>query len=204
MHDKLQAENGSFLPSTQLQIKIVFWGSAYSGKTTTLRFLVSRLKQYTINKPLSVETTDRHTLYLDYVPLLVPLTKGSAQSNCLIHLVTTTGQKRFLCTRERAARGADTVVFVADSGGKRKADNIRSYDELTAFTGHGEIPIVIQANKQDLKGASNIDEIRMYLNLPADTQVVPTVATNGEGLGELFFAALNQALMGVSALERTD
>jgi signal recognition particle receptor subunit beta len=122
----------------------------------------------------------------------------------LIHLVTTTGQKRFLCTRERVAKGADSIVFVADSRGERKEDNIRSYDELMAFTGHGAIPIVVQANKQDLKDASSIDEIRMYLNLPAETQVIPTVATNGEGLGELFFAAFNQALMGVSTLERID
>jgi small GTP-binding protein len=187
-----------------LQIKVVFWGSAYSGKTTTLRFLASKLRRYLVSEPLSVETTDRHTLYLDYVPLEVPLTKGSTQSSCLIHLVTTTGQRRFLCTRERAARGADTVVFVADSNVEKKAENVRSYDELVAFTGDGRIPVLVQANKQDLKDASKVDEIRKYLDLPMETEVIPTVATNGKGLGELFFAALNRALTGVSSVERID
>jgi len=204
MRENFERSDGSYSSLVPLQIKIVFWGSAYSGKTTTLRFLASKLKRYLVSKPLSVETTDRHTLYLDYVPLMVPLTKGSAKSNCLIHLVTTTGQKRFLCTRERAAQGADTVVFVADSDEERKVENQRSYDELLAFTGHGRIPVLVQANKQDLKEASDVDEIRKYLNLPKQTQIIPTVATNGKGLGELFFAALNQALTGVSIVERID
>lgn len=182
----------------------MFWGSAYSGKTTTLRFIASKLRHYLVSEPLSIETTDRHTLYLDYVPLEVPLTKSNTRSSCLIHLVTTTGQRRFLCTRERAARGADAVVFVADSNVEKKAENVRSYDELVTFTGHGKIPVLVQANKQDLKDVSNVEEIRKYLNLPMETEVIPTVATNGRGLGELFFAALNQALTGVSAVERID
>jgi hypothetical protein len=204
MQKKLENWNGSFPLLPPLQIKIVFWGSAYSGKTTTLRFLASKLRRYLLSKPLSVETSDKHTLYLDYVPLEVPFTRGNTQSKCLIHLVTTTGQKRFLCTRERVARAADAVIFVADSKEEKKEDNVRSYDELLTFTGHGRIPVLVQANKQDLKDASKLDEIRNYLNLSKDTRVIPTVATNGKGLGELFFAALNQALTGVTSIERPD
>jgi small GTP-binding protein len=204
MREKMEDRNRSHGLLVPLQIKIVFWGSAYSGKTTTLRFLAAKLRRYLVSEPLSVETSDKHTLYLDYVPLKVPLVKGNMQSNCLIHLVTTTGQKRFLCTRERAAGGADAVIFVADSKKDRMSENVRSFDELLAFTRNRRVPIVVQANKQDLNDTTCVDEIRTYLNLPEDAHVIPTVATNGKGLGELFFVALNLALIGASALERID
>jgi small GTP-binding protein len=180
-----------------IQFKIVFWGAAYSGKTTVLRFLASQLSDYLTSRPLSVETTDKHTLYLDYVPIMLPVVIGGVKLSTLIHLVTTTGQRRFLCTRERAAQGADTVIFVVDSSAKRIEDNIRSFDELMAFTGQGEIPIVVQANKQDLDDALKVDEIRRYLNLPDNVQIIPTVASNGRGLSKLFFTTVRQVLRGV-------
>jgi small GTP-binding protein len=199
---KIQSSRRSFPQTPPIQVKIVFWGSAYSGKTTTLRCIASSLKPHLANKPLSVETTDKHTLYLDYVPILIPLESGQLGRNCLIHLVTTTGQKRFLCTRERAAKGADAVIFVADSCAHKIDDNIRSFDELMAFKSNGEIPIIVQANKQDLEDALGVDEIRSYMNLPQEIKVLPTVATTGKGLDKLFFAALKQALRGMFGIEK--
>nr|MDO8097960.1 ADP-ribosylation factor-like protein [Candidatus Njordarchaeota archaeon] len=182
-----------------VQFKIVFWGTSYCGKTTALRFLASKLRSFLASNTLSVETTDQHTLYLDYVPIMLPFAIGDRKLNSLIHLVTTTGQRRFLCTRERAAQGADTVIFVVDSSAKRVDDNIRSFDELMAFTNQSEIPVVVQANKQDLDDALKIEEIRGYLNLPRDMQIVPTVATTGKGLSKLFFTVLRQVLKGVAS-----
>jgi small GTP-binding protein len=180
-----------------VQFKIVFWGPAYSGKTTALRFLASKLRSYLASKPLSVETTDKHTLYLDYAPIILPIVIGSHKINSLIHLVTTTGQCRFLCTRERAARGADTVIFVVDSSAKRIEANIRSFDELKAFSDQRKIPLVVQANKQDLVDALKVEEIRKHLDLPGNVQIVPTVATTGEGMSNLFFTTIRQVLKGV-------
>jgi signal recognition particle receptor subunit beta len=77
----------------------------------------------------------------------------SMNISLFVNVNTTTGQERFLTTREYVLQNADRVVFVADSDPEKMADNIRSFQELVAFTKDTHIPILIQLNNRDLPNA---------------------------------------------------
>ena len=104
-------------------------------------------------------------------------------SSSYVH--TTTGQKRFLATREQVARNADCVLFIADSQEHRLEDNMRSFEELIAFT-ENKIPIIVEANKQDLPKAMQTGDLKRVLRLPKDIPVYPASAINCRGVYKVF------------------
>ena len=69
-------------------------------------------------------------------------------------LYTVPGQVKYNTTRKMVLKGADAVVFVADSEARRYQDNIEGLNNLTnnlAQMGANieEIPLVLQYNKRD-------------------------------------------------------
>ncbi len=87
-----------------------------------------------------------------------------------VQITTTTGQERFLTTREYVLQNADGVIFVADSNPQKMPDNQRSFQELIAFTQDTGIPILIQLNKRDLPNGISVMTFKRALGLPeADT-----------------------------------
>ncbi|MFB0561145.1 MAG: ATP/GTP-binding protein [Candidatus Lokiarchaeia archaeon] len=164
-----------------LQIKIVFWGPASSGKTTNIRALGKLFPDNVIGEPYEVSTSEGRTIWEDYLALQLEF-----PSYCLVfHVHTTTGQKRFLATRERVARNADGVLFVADSQEQRLDDNMRSFEELIAFT-ENKIPVIVEANKQDLPNAMSAEKLGEKLEVPEGIQIYPASAIRCEGVYEVF------------------
>jgi len=162
------------------QLKLVFWGPGASGKTTLLRHLSTRLSPLVVSERIEISTSEDHTLLSDYLALQLPLDTFVI----LLHLVTTTGQRRLLVTREFAAAGADGVLFVADSRPNAIADNRRSYEELQAYIGATGrlIPVVIMANKQDLPGSLSTEAVSRYLQPPPEHPVLGASALYGSGV----------------------
>jgi signal recognition particle receptor subunit beta len=188
----LQSSDVSYSPKQMRQLKLVFWGPGASGKTTLLRYLSSRLHPLIASNRIEISTSEDHTLLSDYLAIQLPLNSLII----LLHLVTTTGQRRLLCTREFAAAGADGVLFIADSQRNAKAENYRSYEELRAYlaaTDHN-IPVVIMANKQDLPGCLRPTTIRRHLQPPPETPVFGASALNGTGVQAVFQRLVQEVL----------
>lgn len=166
------------------QLKLVFWGPGASGKTTLLRHLATRLSPLTVSERIEISTSEDHTLLSDYLALELPLNTFVI----LLHLVTTTGQRRLLVTREFAAAGADGVLFIADSQPNAMTDNRRSYEELRAYIGATGrlIPVVIMANKQDLPGCLSAEAVSRHLQPPPETPVFGASALFGSGVQVVF------------------
>ncbi|MFX1563851.1 MAG: ATP/GTP-binding protein [Promethearchaeota archaeon] len=174
------------------QLKLVFWGPGSSGKTTLIRFLSNRLHPLVASNRIEISTSEDHTLLSDYLAIQLPLNSLII----LLHVVTTTGQRRLLCTREFAAAGADGILFIADSQQEAKTENCRSYEELRAYLAiiNRQVPVVIMANKQDLPGCLRPTTIRKHLQPPPETPVFGASALDGTGVQSVFQRLVQEVL----------
>ncbi len=116
------------------------------------------------------------------------LTVPAGAQRSALHLLTTPG--RLSCSEERRLllRGADAVVFTADSRAWRQDANLILLDELgaeLAVGGPGDrAALLLQYNHRDDPEALPLAELEALLN-PVGWPSVPTVATTGEGLPDL-------------------
>ena len=94
-------------------------------------------------------------------------------------------------TRKLVLKGADAIVFVADSEVGKMEENKDSLGNLTGNLAEyklslDEIPWVIQYNKRDLPNVYTLDELNAELNPGAKVPVFEAVATQGKGVFETF------------------
>jgi hypothetical protein len=171
---------------------LVYWGPGESGKTTNFFKLKETYPERKISQGFSIATTDERTLWQDSLFLKFNF-HYTKPYELIIQIVTCTGQERFLSTREFVVQGADGVIFVADSDQERMESNMRSYQELIAFSKENKTPILIQLNKRDVKNAVPLEVFKNTLRLPrAETDhfghriVYEVIAKKGIGVVEVF------------------
>ena len=174
----------------ELQVKIVYYGPAKSGKTTNLESLHANIQtedQKPKNKIVSLATSSDRTLFFDFFPLETVSVKGYRTK---FQLYTVPGQVIYNTTRQLVLRGVDGIVFVADSQYDKMEENVESFKNLednlkTLKLDLGEIPYVLQYNKQDMPNPAPTDYMDFLLN-NRDVQVpsFPATATKCEGVFE--------------------
>jgi signal recognition particle receptor subunit beta len=108
------------------------------------------------------------------------------------HLYTVPGQVFYNATRKLVLKGADGVIFVADSQRAVMDANLESLANLRDnFAEMGidltDFPMVIQYNKRDLPDILSIDEMNEALN-PRDIPFYGAIATTGDGVLKTFTA----------------
>ena len=135
-----------------VQIKIVYYGPAVGGKTTNLQRLHAAAQERHRGEFISVSSQQDRTILFDLLPL-----KGVGFHGFEIRfqLVAVPGQARYASTRRLVVRGADAVVFVANSATDRLQENVDSLREMADYLvannlDPATIPLVFQHNKQDL------------------------------------------------------
>src|SRR5688572_4728234 len=180
----------------EITAKIVYYGPGLCGKTTNLQFIYDNLPA-TINKGrmLSLATKTDRTLFFDFLPIDLGTIRGLRTR---LQLYTVPGQVFYNTTRKLVLKGADGVVFVADSQ-KRMADaNVESLRNLEEnLAEHGiklsEIPVILQFNKRDLPEVLSLDEMNAMLNR-FNAPIYEAVATTGIGVHETLRAATRLVL----------
>jgi len=168
----------------ELILKIVYYGPALSGKTTNLVQIHRHVDPSHRSELLSLKTTEDRTLYFDFLELRLGKIVGL---NPRVQLYTVPGQPHYEATRRLVLRGADGVVFVADSQLQRMKDNLESWIAMRNHLGSYGIqfpglPHVVQLNKRDLPGIVSPNLFRRALGLDLDEPVVEAVAANGTGV----------------------
>ena len=167
-----------------IQIKIVYFGPALSGKTTSLKALFKRFGKE--DKLKSIESSIGRTLFFDYGTIMFE----NSQWKLKIHIYSTTGQDFYIVTRPITLRRIDGIIFVADSQKFVYERNLTSWNELRSYFGDTfkEIPVMLCFNKQDLAEKFNskhfLDEILFY-NFN-NIQINKTIALDGYGILESF------------------
>ncbi len=176
-----------------IQFKIVYWGPGESGKTTNFFRLREKFELLKLTRGYSIDTTEGRTLWEDSLYLLFKFALNDIKYNIITHVVTCTGQERFLSTREYVLDGADGIIFVGDSSPEKIEQNKRSFRELISFAKSKNIPYLVQLNKRDLNSAIPIEKFKVHLGLPLQEAypdgtfvVYPTVALQGENVISCF------------------
>jgi signal recognition particle receptor subunit beta len=152
--------------SREIILKIVYYGPGLSGKTTNIKYVYTATNPDARGKLISLETKAERTLFFDFLPLSLPAIRGFKTR---LHLYTVPGQLFYSASRKLIMKGADGVVFVADSQRDRFEANLIALDDmkenLAAYSYDIEkIPFVIQYNKRDLPNPVPVDELRAALN----------------------------------------
>jgi signal recognition particle receptor subunit beta len=176
-----------------IQFKIVYWGPGESGKTTNFFRLREKFDLLKLTRGYSIETTEGRTLWEDSLYLLFKFTLHDVKFNIITHVVTCTGQERFLSTREYVLDGADGIMFIGDSDPEKLEQNKRSFRELVSFANPKKIPYLVQLNKRDLPNAIPINQFKIQLGLPllreysdGTAVVYETEALQGKNVVECF------------------
>ena len=183
----------------EIVCKLVYYGPARSGKTTNLQWVHRAIPESHRSDMISLATENDRTLFFDYLPLELGQVSGFRTR---FQLYTVPGQVYYNATRKLVLRGADGVVFVADSQPGRQEDNLESLRNLQEnLLEHGfdvrEMPLVIQYNKQDLEDALPAEELDATLNF-RDVPARPAEAIRGLGVLETLRAASELVLRGLS------
>ena len=169
----------------ELTAKIVYYGPGMCGKTTNLQYLHEELPGDGRGRMVSLATKTDRTLFFDFLPFDLGSIRGMKTR---LHIYTVPGQVLYNETRKLVLKGADGIVFVADSQELVLDGNIKSFHNLEDNLGAqgmnlAEMPHVLQFNKRDLPHLSSIDELSRTLNR-YEVTFYKSVATTGVGVKE--------------------
>nr|WP_005037675.1 hypothetical protein [Holophaga foetida] len=169
----------------ELTAKVVYYGPGLCGKTTNLQHVYDSLPQDGRGKMLSLATQTDRTLFFDFLPIELGTIRGMKTR---IQLYTVPGQVFYDATRKLVLRGADGVVFVADSQSPMLDSNRESFqnliDNLKEQGADLEtMPHVIQWNKRDTPNALPVEILEREVNR-FKTPTFEACATRGEGVRE--------------------
>jgi len=172
----------------EITIKIVYYGPGLSGKTTNLQYLHSILTPETRGKLLSLATETDRTLFFDFLPIELGKIRDFSVR---FQLYTVPGQVRYNATRRLVLRGADAIVFVADSQRTMNEENIESLKNMrenliSNNINPDNIPLILQYNKRDLPNILSIDEMNKDLNKDGKYKYEESIAIAGKGVKESF------------------
>ncbi|NJK88824.1 MAG: GTPase domain-containing protein [Myxococcales bacterium] len=171
--------------SRELIAKIVYYGPGRCGKTTNLQQIHAKMRPETRSDLLSVATETDRTIYFDLLPLNLGTISGM---KFMVRLFTVPGQVYYSETRKLVLKGADGIVFVADSQNHMMDENRQSLADLKANLGvngldYSTIPLVMQWNKRDLPQLISEAELDATLN-ERGVKALPAVAAKGNGVLE--------------------
>lgn len=180
----------------ELNLKIVYYGPAFSGKTSNLIYIHSRVDPQKRSNLVSLKTQEDRTLYFDFLQLELGKINGLTPK---IHLYTVPGQAIYESSRRLVLRGADGVVFVADSSVQRLGDNIESWnrmkDHLASFNIYPvRFPTVVQYNKRDRNDAMSPKDLSLELGVngfPTHESIAP----QGDGVFETLKSIIGGVMM---------
>jgi len=169
-----------------LQVKIVYYGPAMSGKTTSIKSLFSYFNKE--NSIKSIESSVGRTLFFDFGVLQFKGTEWGIK----FLIYSATGQDFYASTRPATLNGVDGIIFIVDSQIENLKHNLRSWNELEALFGTEiySIPIVISLNKYDLFGIKKVEgeQFLSYINYNRfkHLSIKETAALNGDGVLDSF------------------
>ena len=169
----------------EVNLNIVYYGPALSGKTTNLEQIHTRTKSTVRSELFTLNTREDRTIFFDFMQLEIGQVAGLRPK---FGLYTVPGQVYYEATREAVLRRADALVFVVDSQASRLEDNIASWRDMERQLARmrrsvRSLPVVVQFNKRDLPDALPVADLKAALevgNLPSHE----AAAAKGIGVSE--------------------
>jgi mutual gliding-motility protein MglA len=192
------------LKHNEIECKIVYYGPGRSGKTTNLEYIFRTFKKQVTDQLVSIDTEGDRTLFFDFLPMGLGKIRGC---DVRVQLYTVPGQVQYSSTRKLVLKGADGIVFVADSFAIRRDKNILSLKDLDQNLKECglnifKIPLVLQYNKRDMSSLSDgsipimpIEMMQNDLNKQLKVPFFPASALTGDGVGKTLKESLKLTLL---------
>jgi len=138
--------------SAEVEFKIVYYGCALGGKTSSLGYIHERVDAQDRGNLVLLPTQNDRTLFFDFLPVDGGKIKGF---KVRFKLWTVPGQVMYNATRQLVLRGVDGIVFVVDSQWDRMEANIESLRNLEQNlvgmdSSLDKVSLVFFYNKRDL------------------------------------------------------
>jgi signal recognition particle receptor subunit beta len=180
----------------QMTAKIVYYGPGLCGKTTNLQWIHQKTAPSSRGDMVSLETEADRTLFFDLLPLEVGIISGM---RVRLQLYTVPGQVFYNTTRRMVLKGADGLVFVADSQTAAFDATVESFRNLKTNMSElgmsfADIPLVFQYNKRDLRSIVPVDQLQRSLNPGGGAPFFEASAVHGVGVFETLKAISRLAL----------
>src|SRR5687768_7707429 len=179
----------------EVTVKLVYYGPGLCGKTTNLEKIYGNPKLENKGKMISMSTETDRTLFFDFMPMELGTIAGQ---KVRVQLYTVPGQVFYDATRKLVLRGADGVVFVADSQNTMHESNLDSLNNLKTNLRLNrldpeKVALVFQYNKRDLPNVDTVEEMSAYLH-PGNAPIVEASAITGAGVTATLRAAVSRIL----------
>ena len=157
-------------PAREINCKLVYYGPGLGGKTANLQWIYDHTGTSQKGKMVSLATETDRTLFFDFLPLDLGTVRGFRTR---FHLYTVPGQVFYEASRRLILKGADGVVFVADSQEERLDANLETLDNLREHLkdhnlDFNTIPYVLQLNKRDLPNILSVEELQKQLSVKGE------------------------------------
>src|SRR5213082_519002 len=144
---------------------MVLINKAINEVTTKLEKIYANPKLDNKGKMISMSTETDRTLFFDFMPMELGTIAGQ---KVRVQLYTVPGQVFYDATRKLVLRGADGVVFVADSQNTMRDSNLDSLENLKTNLrlnrlDPDKVAIVLQYNKRDLPNIDTVEAMNAYM-----------------------------------------
>jgi uncharacterized protein len=171
-------------------VKMVVTGPFCAGKTEFIRS-VSEIEVVSTERKVSSdnekEEKETTTVAMDFGRITV-------DEDLVLYLFGTPGQRRFAFMWEILSEGMLGFIVMVDSTRPETFREARSI--LETFHAYAPTPYVVVANKQDMKEAWDVEDMRHVLRLDAKTKLLTCVATDRDSvkaiLLELLYSILSE------------
>jgi len=191
----------------EINIKLVYYGPALSGKTTNLQMVHKLMNPDQRGRLMSLDTKDDRTLFFDLLPVQFKTKSGYSVK---LKLFTVPGQVIHNSTRRVVLQAADGVAFIADSKNDQAKNNAESFRNLQENLSQNGIeptgfPIVVQYNKRDLPVAEikTPDEIKQSW-ADSGTPIYLGSAMSGEGVVETFVRLVELTFQNLNSRQKLE
>ncbi|HXK59433.1 MAG TPA: GTPase domain-containing protein [Acidobacteriota bacterium] len=179
----------------EINCKIVYCGPGLSGKTTNITQIYRAANPSFRGKLVTLNTEMDRTLFFDFLPLELGKIAGF---NVRFHLYTVPGQVFYEASRRLILKGADGVVFVADSRKDRMDANYEALRDLEENLklyniNFADLPYALQLNKRDLEDVHDVMFLVKELRI-GNEPVFEAVATANRGVPETLRDVAKQVL----------
>lgn len=194
-------------------IRVVYDGMGTAGKTTNIDKIWELFSVAREGDVYTPETLRGRTLYFDWLELHA----GRLLDRPVrCQVITVPGQFAYAQRRWELLRFPDAIVAVCDSTPEALARTRLGYRFLAHTLRQREmtdVPVIVQANKQDAFGALPVDALASALALDESAKIVPACARDGTGVRKTLMAAIHAAVervrdrvdrLGLAGLDRYD
>lgn len=168
----------------EIHAKIVYLGPKGAGKATALGAIYNSLGPERRSELKTLAAGEHRMLFFDFS---YPLPRRSDGYTLRFHIYTLTAGNTAPPPWKMLLKGADGIVFLADSAAGKKFSNLESCAlMLDALVHYGvkpaDIAFSLQCNKRDLDGAVPLADIKADIFPELDEEPTAVSAVSGSGL----------------------